>query len=116
FATSSVPATWQRGGGLLVCWARSEWPGTSVPSPAEGPGFPSHAERRPVVTPITLNKATSSLLTLAVEAIDPLGPAGLLILPEGSMDWPAIRELAGPEAKVLIASSLKNRPAIQEAG
>ncbi len=63
-----------------------------------------------------MNKATTSLLTLACEAVPRLGTAGVLILPEGAMDWKAVRETC-PEHLLLVAlASSKHREAAQECG
>ena len=63
-----------------------------------------------------MNKATTSLLTLACEAVPRLGAAGVLILPEGAMDWKAVRETC-PEHLLLVAlASSKHREAAQECG
>jgi DNA integrity scanning protein DisA with diadenylate cyclase activity len=68
------------------------------------------------VTPTALNKATTILLDLACEAARRLGAMGVLILPEGPMDWEAIATRADG-ARVLVAeSSERHLKAIAEAG
>jgi diadenylate cyclase len=68
------------------------------------------------VTTIALNRATTTLLALSCEAVGRLGAAGLLILPEGPMDWPAVAALAD-DVKVLVAAdSPRLLAAIREAG
>jgi DNA integrity scanning protein DisA with diadenylate cyclase activity len=55
-----------------------------------------------------LTKATTSLLALAFEVAPRLGVAGLLILPEGAMDWDDLRDLTavhGVRTLVAVASS-----------
>ena len=54
------------------------------------------------MTPTGLTKATTSLLGLACDAVGRLGAVGVLILPEGPMDWKAIRAVA-EEVRVLVA-------------
>lgn len=68
------------------------------------------------MTPATLNKATSNLLGLAVESVDRLGAAGLLILPETTLDWEAVRELAGPDTAVLVAVGERHLDDVRDAG
>ena len=46
------------------------------------------------MTPISTLKATTGLLSLAYGAAARFGVAGLLILPEGPIDWDDVRELA----------------------
>ncbi|HEV3162894.1 MAG TPA: DNA integrity scanning protein DisA nucleotide-binding domain protein [Isosphaeraceae bacterium] len=53
------------------------------------------------MTPV-LTKATNTLLELACGAVGRLGAVGLLLLPEGPMDWEDVRESTG-ETKVLVA-------------
>jgi diadenylate cyclase len=68
------------------------------------------------VTPTALNKATASLLGLACGAVAELGATGVLLLPEGPLDWEAVRELAG-EVLVLVATpSDRHREAAVAAG
>jgi DNA integrity scanning protein DisA with diadenylate cyclase activity len=68
------------------------------------------------VTPTVLTKATTSLLALACEAVHDLGAVGILLLPEGPMDWASIRESAG-DVRVLVAvASERHLEAAREAG
>ncbi len=70
------------------------------------------------MTPMTapLSKATSTLLALACDAVSRLGAVGVLLMPEGPMDWRAIREAAG-EVRILAAvSSQRHFQAALEAG
>ena len=54
------------------------------------------------MTPTVLTKATTSLLGMACDAAGLLGASGVLILPEGPMDWEAIRATC-PEGRLLVA-------------
>ena len=54
------------------------------------------------VSSTVLTKATLSLLELACEAVPRAGAVGLLLMPEGPMDWDAVRALAGG-VRVLVA-------------
>ncbi|WP_406698656.1 DNA integrity scanning protein DisA nucleotide-binding domain protein [Singulisphaera sp. Ch08] len=68
------------------------------------------------MTPTALNKATTILLTLACEAASRLGTMGILILPEGPMNWEAIAAL-GNGCRIMIAeSSERHLKAITESG
>jgi DNA integrity scanning protein DisA with diadenylate cyclase activity len=68
------------------------------------------------VTPIALSKATTSLLGMACEAVDQLGATGVLILPEGPMDWESIRASC-PEGRLLVAvPSPRQAEAVADAG
>jgi DNA integrity scanning protein DisA with diadenylate cyclase activity len=68
------------------------------------------------VTPTAPTKATTGLLALACEAAPRLGASGVLVLPEGPMDWEAVRALAG-EARVLAAvTSPRQAEAAEAAG
>jgi DNA integrity scanning protein DisA with diadenylate cyclase activity len=68
------------------------------------------------VTPTILTKATTSLLGMACDAAGRLGAAGVLILPEGPMDWGALRAHC-PEGRVLVAvSSARQMEAVRAAG
>jgi DNA integrity scanning protein DisA with diadenylate cyclase activity len=68
------------------------------------------------VTPTVLTKATMSLLGMACDAAGRLGAAAVLILPEGPMDWTALRA-ACPGQRILVAvPSARLREAIDEAG
>ena len=67
------------------------------------------------MTPIS-NKVATNLLALAFEAAPRLGVNGLLILPEGPMDWDDVKAVAG-EVKTLVAVSVeKTIDAVRNAG
>jgi DNA integrity scanning protein DisA with diadenylate cyclase activity len=68
------------------------------------------------VTPTTLTKATTSLLTLALEAVDRLGAVGLLLLPEGPMDWADVRQAAGDVPVLVAVASARHLAAARDAG
>lgn len=63
----------------------------------------------------TLNKATTSLLEMACAAVDQLGAAGLLILPDNNLDWESVREVTG-KTRVLVAVTERHLEAVTEAG
>ncbi|QDV38802.1 DNA integrity scanning protein DisA nucleotide-binding domain protein [Tautonia plasticadhaerens] len=65
--------------------------------------------------PSTLNKATTSLLEMACSAVDQLSAAGLLLLPDGNLDWESVREVAG-QTRVLVAVSERQMEAVSGAG
>lgn len=67
-------------------------------------------------TPPVTSKATPSLLALAFEAIPRLGVVGLLIIPEGPMDWGAVKEAAGPVRTLVAASSERQLDSVRDAG
>jgi DNA integrity scanning protein DisA with diadenylate cyclase activity len=68
------------------------------------------------VTSTVPNKATTALLALACEAAPRLGAAGVLVLPEGAVDWRAAHEARG-EIRLIVASpSAKVREAAEDAG
>jgi DNA integrity scanning protein DisA with diadenylate cyclase activity len=68
------------------------------------------------VTPLAPNKPLATLLALAFDAAPALGADAVLIVAEGPMDWPALRDAAG-EVRVLVASpSDRQRQAAAEAG
>jgi diadenylate cyclase len=46
------------------------------------------------VTPIVLTKATSNLLEVACAASERVGAVGVLVIPEGPMDWEAMKTIA----------------------
>jgi diadenylate cyclase len=71
------------------------------------------------VTPSVVSKGTAPLpfLSLACEASRRLGAAGVLILPEGPMDWDVVRVLSSSEAAILVASaSQRQLDAVRKAG
>jgi len=66
-----------------------------------------------------VSKATAPLpfLSLACEAARRIGTAGVLILPEGPMDWDVIRVLTSKEIPILVASPAQRQiELIQAAG
>jgi diadenylate cyclase len=68
------------------------------------------------VTPPVSTKTTTSLLELACETVGRLGLAGVLILPEGPMDWKALGA-AADDVRVLVAvSAARHAEAIRAAG
>ena len=68
------------------------------------------------MTPTVLTKATTSLLGMACDAAGRLGAAGVLLLPEGPMDWAVLRATC-PEGRLLVAvPSARLVEAIAEAG
>jgi diadenylate cyclase len=68
------------------------------------------------VTPVSLPKATTTLLALAVEAVDRLDAVGLLLLPEGPMDWTALRTAAGATRVLVAVASPRHMAAARDAG
>jgi diadenylate cyclase len=71
------------------------------------------------VTPSVVSKGTAPLpfLSLACEASRRLGAAGVLILPEGPMEWDVVRVLSSSEAAILVASaSQRQLDAVRKAG
>jgi DNA integrity scanning protein DisA with diadenylate cyclase activity len=68
------------------------------------------------VTLTVLTKATSSLLGMACDAAGRLGAVGVLVLPEGPMDWAAIRESCPDQQILVAASTARLLEAIGEAG
>ena len=68
------------------------------------------------MTTTVSTKTTTSLLELAGETVGRLGLAGVLILPEGPMDWKAIGA-ATDDVRVLVAvGSARHVEAVREAG
>ena len=64
----------------------------------------------------TVNKVATTLLAMAFEAAPRLGVDGLMILPEGPIDWEDVRA-AAPELKTMVAvSSPKAIEAVRGAG
>jgi DNA integrity scanning protein DisA with diadenylate cyclase activity len=79
---------------------------------------PPIRSRPPAVTPSVLSKATAPppFLALVCEVARQLGAAGVLILPEGPLEWDAVRMLGG-EVPVLVASaSQRQLEAVRRAG
>jgi DNA integrity scanning protein DisA with diadenylate cyclase activity len=63
-----------------------------------------------------LKTSNAVLIALACDAVARLEAAGLLLLPDGAMDWRAIRQ-ACPETRILVATPLeRHREAAVEAG
>ncbi len=68
------------------------------------------------MTPAMPSKAPTSLLELACAAATRLGVDGLLVLPEGTMDWEALRAMVVGDLPVLVAvSSTKHAEAVRKA-
>ncbi len=63
-----------------------------------------------------MNKATTSLLELAASAVPRTGAAALLLMPEGAMDWDAVRELAEGVRLLVAVESSRQEDAVKEAG
>ena len=75
------------------------------------------AERgRPATAPAALTKATTNFLALACEAVGRLGAVGVLILPQGAMDWEAIRAVTEDVLVLVATASARHLEAIREAG
>lgn len=68
------------------------------------------------MTPLTPAKTTAALLGLGLEAASRLGVDAALILAEGPLDWPAVRELAGALKVLVTVPSEKQREPISAAG
>jgi diadenylate cyclase len=71
------------------------------------------------VTPSAVSKATAPLpfLSLACEAARRLGAIGVLILPEGPMEWDVVHVLANSDISILVASpSQRQLESIRRAG
>ena len=73
-------------------------------------------EGRPALTPTALNKATTSLLNTASDAVAALGAQSVVLLPEGPMDWEAVREACGDVTLLVATASDRHREAAVEAG
>ena len=68
------------------------------------------------MTTSALTKATAGLLDLACEAAPMLGASAVVLLPEGAMDWAAVREIAGVVRLLVATPSDKHREAAIAAG
>ena len=71
------------------------------------------------VTPSVVSKGTAPLpfLSLACEAARRLGAAGVLILPEGPMEWDVVRVLSSADVAILVASaSQRQLEAVRKVG
>ncbi|WP_435008836.1 DNA integrity scanning protein DisA nucleotide-binding domain protein [Tundrisphaera lichenicola] len=63
-----------------------------------------------------LTKATLSLLELSCQAVPRTGAVGLLLMPEGPMDWEAVRELAEGVRVLVAVETTRHEEAVREAG
>src|SRR4051812_16540232 len=73
-------------------------------------GAPETPQRRTgsepsAMTPPALLKATAGLLGLASTAAGDLGAAAVVLLPEGAMDWEAVREACRVERLIVATPS-----------
>ena len=68
------------------------------------------------MTPIVLTKAATSLLELACDAVPKAGAAALLLMPEGAMDWDAVRALAEGLRVLVAVETTRQEDAVKEAG
>jgi DNA integrity scanning protein DisA with diadenylate cyclase activity len=68
------------------------------------------------VTSTVLTKAALSLLELACEAVPRCGAVGLLLMPEGAMDWDAVRALAEGVRVLVAVETARHEEAVKEAG
>jgi DNA integrity scanning protein DisA with diadenylate cyclase activity len=68
------------------------------------------------VTPTAPTKGTTGLLALAGEAAARLGASGVLVVPEGPLDWDAARAAVGEVALLVAVASARHREAAQQAG
>lgn len=65
---------------------------------------------------MALTKPTSALLAMARDAVPRLGAVGILLMPEGPMDWDAIREVAGEHKLLVAVAPGRHLAAIEQAG
>ena len=70
----------------------------------------------PLVTSTSLAKATMSLLELALSAVSRVGASALLLIPEGSMDWDAVRTLAQDVRMMVAVETTRMEDAVKAAG
>jgi DNA integrity scanning protein DisA with diadenylate cyclase activity len=71
------------------------------------------------VTPNLVSKATAPLpiLSMACEAAQRLGASGVVIMPEGPLEWDLVRQVCAGEVAILVAtSSPRQLEAIKKAG
>jgi len=71
------------------------------------------------VTPANVSKGTAPLpiLSIAAEAAQRLGAAGVLVMPEGPLEWDLVRPITNGEVEFLLASSSERQvEAIKKAG
>ncbi len=66
--------------------------------------------------PIALNKATVNLLELACGAAERVGAVGVLVIPEGRMDWEAMRVVAEGVPLYVAVESERTAEEVREAG
>ena len=64
----------------------------------------------------TLSKATAGLLRLAASAADSLSAEAVVVLPEGAMDWEAVRETCATPRLLVATVSERHREAAVAAG
>ncbi len=68
------------------------------------------------MTPTVLNKSTANLLELACESAPMLGAGAVVLLPEGPMDWEAVKEIAGVVRLIVATPNDRHRDSAVEAG
>ena len=68
------------------------------------------------MAPSVLNKATANLLELARDAVARLGASGVLLMPEGPMDWPETRALLGEAPALVAVETPRQAEAVRAAG
>ncbi len=70
------------------------------------------------MAPVAPTRATPILLAMAFEAAPRLGAAAVLILPEGPINWEAVRDAASPQnTRALVAvATLRQTEAVRQAG
>jgi diadenylate cyclase len=68
------------------------------------------------MNPPALTKATAGLLRLAATAASELGAEAVVLLPEGAMDWDAVREIYSTAILLVATVSERHREAAVEAG
>jgi DNA integrity scanning protein DisA with diadenylate cyclase activity len=66
--------------------------------------------------PIALNKATVNLLEMACGAAERVGAVGVLVIPEGRMDWEAMRDVAEGVPLYVAVESERTVEEVREAG
>ncbi|HWE38417.1 MAG TPA: diadenylate cyclase, partial [Isosphaeraceae bacterium] len=71
---------------------------------------------RAAVTPTAPTKGTTGLLALAGEAAARLGATGVLVVPEGPLDWDATRAAVGDVPLLVAVASARHREAALGAG
>ena len=68
------------------------------------------------MTPTVLNKATAGLLGLACQAVPSLGAEAVVLLPEGPMDWDAVRASTEDVRLIVVLASPRHLESAREAG